>query len=260
MNKVLVVVDMQNDFIDGSLANPMAQAIVHDVAKYVASFDGLIVFTRDTHEENYLETREGKHLPVPHCIALTDGWQINKEIYAAAENNPKAKILRVNKPTFSAGTQLYVALKTECESPDEIQVCGTCTDICVVSNALSLVGLFQEANIVALADLCAGLTKEKHEAALEVMRSCQIEIKNSYVGLENFINEWAKQNHYFNEQGNLSEHVVYDVGYDLKPDIEQSEFNQSSQGDFDGWYDLFLEDVIIPILTKLGAVNEDEEN
>lgn len=76
MNKVLVVVDMQNDFIDGSLANPMAQVIVNDVAKYVASFDGLIVFTRDTHEENYLETREGKNLPVPHCIALTDGCDV----------------------------------------------------------------------------------------------------------------------------------------------------------------------------------------
>lgn len=176
MNKVLVVVDMQNDFIDGSLANPMAQAIVHKVANYVSTFEGLIVFTRDTHDEAYLNTREGENLPVPHCIAMTDGWNINQEIYEAAENNPKSKILKVNKPTFSAGTQLAVAIKTECEFPDEIQICGTCTDICVVSNALSLVGAFDRANIVALANLCAGLTKEKHEAALEVMRSCQIEV------------------------------------------------------------------------------------
>lgn len=174
--KVLVVVDMQNDFIDGSLANPMAQTIVHKVAKYVSTFKGLIVFTRDTHDEDYLNTREGKHLPVPHCIALTDGWQINEKIYEAAENNPNAEILRVNKSTFSAGSPLYAAIKTKCEFPDEIQICGTCTDICVVSNALSLVGSFVKANIVVLADLCAGLTKEKHEAALEVMRSCQIEV------------------------------------------------------------------------------------
>lgn len=179
MNKVLVVVDMQNDFIDGSLANPTAQTIVPKIVDYVSAFKGLIVFTRDTHEEDYLKTREGKNLPVPHCIALTDGWDINQEIYKAAEHNPNAQILKVNKPTFSAGTQLAVAIKTKCESPEEIQVCGTCTDICVVSNALALVGLFDKANIVTLADLCAGLTKEKHEAALEVMRSCQIKVVNS---------------------------------------------------------------------------------
>lgn len=178
MDKVLVIVDMQNDFIDGALANPMAQAIVNDVANYVSTFDGLIVFTRDTHEEDYLDTREGKNLPIPHCIAMTDGWSINKKIYEAAEKNTKAKILKVNKPTFSAGTQLYVAIKTVYEFPEEIQICGTCTDICVVSNALALVGMFDKANIVALADLCAGLTKEKHEAALEVMRSCQIKVIN----------------------------------------------------------------------------------
>lgn len=263
MNKVLVVVDMQNDFIDGSLANPMAQVIVNDVAKYVASFDGLIVFTRDTHEENYLETREGKNLPVPHCIALTDGWQINKEIYAAAENNPKAKILRVNKPTFSAGTQLYAAIKTECESPDEIQICGTCTDICVVSNALSLVGSFQEANIVVLADLCAGLTKEKHYAALEVMRSCQISAIYTHAGLKDFVTQCLPSD-FFDENGTLSKHVASDIGYDIKSDIEASRFNPlSAYGNydyevaFDEWYDLFVWDEIIPILVELGAIDEE---
>lgn len=262
--KVLVVVDMQNDFIDGSLANPMAQEIVHDVAKYVALFDGLIVFTRDTHEENYLETREGKNLPVPHCIALTDGWQINKEIYAAAENNPKAKILRVNKPTFSASTQLYVAIKTECESPDEIQICGTCTDICVISNALSLVSSFQEANVVVLADLCAGLTKEKHSAAIEVMRSCQISPIYTYVGLKDFVRRCLPRE-YFDKNGTLTKHVASDVGYDIKQDIEKSRFNpMSAYGDydynmaFDEWYDLFLWDEIVPILIELGAISEEE--
>lgn len=175
--KVLVVVDMQNDFIDGSLANPMAQAIVQKVANYVSTFEGLIVFTRDTHYDDYLNTREGKKLPIPHCIKLTDGWNINKDIYKVALKNRKAKVVNIDKSTFSAGTQLAVAIKSECEFPDEIQICGTCTDICVVSNALALVTLFDEANIVVLADLCAGVTKEKHEAALEVMRSCQIEVK-----------------------------------------------------------------------------------
>ena len=176
MNKVLVVVDMQKDFIDGSLANPMAQEIVQGVANYVSTFEGLIVFTRDTHHEDYLKTREGINLPISHCIENTEGWNINKEIYEAAANNPRAKILTFNKPNFSAGVLLVVAIKNECEFPDEIQICGTCTDICVVSNAITINTYFNTAKIVALGSLCAGLTKEKHEAALEVMRSCQIEV------------------------------------------------------------------------------------
>jgi nicotinamidase-related amidase len=175
-NKVLVVVDMQNDFIDGALANPLAQKIVDKVAKYISKFEGLIVFTRDTHQKDYLETREGKHLPVPHCIAMTNGWQINSKIFKAAEDNKKARVIVVNKSTFSAGTSLYVGIKTVFEYPNEIEVCGTCTDICVVSNALSLIGSFKEARISVLEKLCAGLTKEKHKAAIEVMRSCQIEV------------------------------------------------------------------------------------
>lgn len=175
-NNVLVAVDMQNDFIDGSLANPLAQAIVKKVAKYVAKFEGLIVFTRDTHNKDYLETREGKHLPVPHCIAQTDGWNINSEIYKAADNNKKARVIIVNKSTFGAGTSLYVGIKTIFEKPDEIQFCGTCTDICVVSNVLGTIGNFKEAKITVLKDLCAGLTKEKHKAAIEVMQSCQVEV------------------------------------------------------------------------------------
>lgn len=173
---VLVVVDMQNDFIDGSLANPLAQAIVKKVAKYVAKFEGLIVFTRDTHNKDYLETREGKHLPIPHCIAQTDGWNINNEIYKAADNNKKARVIIVNKSTFGAGTSLYTGIKTIYENPDEIQFCGTCTDICVVSNVLATISNFKKAKITVLQDLCAGLTKEKHKAAIEVMKSCQVEV------------------------------------------------------------------------------------
>lgn len=176
MDKVLVVVDMQNDFIDGALANPAAQRIVDKVAEYVSKFEGLIVFTRDTHGKDYLATREGKHLPIPHCFALTEGWKINEKIYSAAKQNHRARILVINKPTFSAGSSLYVTIKTVYEFPDEIEICGTCTDICVVSNALALVGLFPEAKISVHQNLCAGLTEKKHEAAIEVMRSCQIEV------------------------------------------------------------------------------------
>ncbi len=174
--KVLVVVDMQNDFIDGALANPAAQAIVDKVADYVSSFEGLIVFTRDTHTEDYLNTREGKHLPIPHCIHPNKGWEINAKINKAAEENKKARTIYVNKHTFSAGTSLLVSIRAICEEPTDIEFCGTCTDICVVSNALAAVGLFKKANIIVHKDLCAGLTPEKHEAALEVMRSCQIEV------------------------------------------------------------------------------------
>ncbi len=176
-HKVLVVVDMQNDFIDGSLKNVAAQAIVPKIADYVSSFKGLIVFTRDTHRENYLETREGKHLPIPHCIAQTEGWQINKEIIAAARRNEKARVMIVDKPTFSAGADLSRAIKIVCgEYVKSIEFCGTCTDICVISNALSMVREFTASDIIVHKDLCAGLTEEKHNAALEVMRSCQIEV------------------------------------------------------------------------------------
>lgn len=174
--KVLVVVDMQNDFIDGSLANPLAQAIVKKVAKYISKFEGLIVFTRDTHDQDYLNTREGKHLPIPHCIAQTDGWRINSEILKAAEENKKARIAIVNKSTFAAGTSLYVCIQTICEKPEVLEFCGTCTDICVVSNVLAMIGAFKEAQIIVHKDLCAGLTEDKHNAALEVMRSCQVEV------------------------------------------------------------------------------------
>lgn len=176
-NKVLVVVDMQNDFIDGSLSNAAAQAIVPKIARYVAKFDGLIVFTRDTHETNYLETKEGKHLPIPHCIAQTDGWQINETIFKAAKSNKKARLITLNKPTFSAGASLYTAIHSVyAKDIEAIEICGTCTDICVVSNALSLVSGFKDTEIIVHESMCAGLTAEKHNAALEVMRSCQIEV------------------------------------------------------------------------------------
>lgn len=175
-NKVLVVVDMQNDFIDGSLSNKAAQAIVPKIAKYVGKFEGLIVFTRDTHHDDYLKTREGKYLPVPHCIHQTTGWQINDKIYKAASDNKKARVVIVDKTHFSAGNSIVVGIRNIHPEVNEIELCGTCTDICVVSNALNLSTCFRDAKISVHKNLCAGLTPEKHEAALEVMRSCQIEV------------------------------------------------------------------------------------
>ena len=176
-NKVLVAVDMQNDFIDGPLSNKAAQDIVPKIAKYISKFEGLVVFTRDTHGLNYLDTREGKHLPIPHCIAQTQGWQVNAEILKAAKDNRKVRTIFVDKQTFSAGTSLFTAIYSIYgKDIESIELCGTCTDICVISNALSLIGSFRTGEIIVHESLCAGLTEEKHKAALEVMRSCQIEV------------------------------------------------------------------------------------
>lgn len=173
--KVLVVVDMQNDFIDGALSNTDAQAIVKDIAQLVSSWQGLIVFTRDTHDSHYLNTQEGKYLPVPHCIKDTNGWQINQQIFDSANNNVNAQIVVVDKPTFGAGNLLYDAITKYCV-PQEIVFCGTCTDICVVSNVLAIKALLPETPVKVLAHYCAGVTKQKHNAALEVMQSCQAQI------------------------------------------------------------------------------------
>ena len=167
MKKALIVIDMQKDFVDGALANPDAQAIVSGVAEYVKAYDGDVIATRDTHQENYMQTAEGKKLPVPHCIENTDGWQIADEISAALQAR-KAMIL--NKPTFG-----YLGWGMLGEY-DEAELVGTCTDICVVSNALVLKAMFPDLIVKVNAPLCAGTTKENHEAALAVMACCQVEI------------------------------------------------------------------------------------
>ena len=169
MKKVLIVIDMQKDFVDGSLANPDAQAIVPAIASYVKAYDGDIIATRDTHPENYMQTAEGKKLPVPHCIENTDGWQIVDEISAALQEK-RATIL--NKPTFG-----YLGWGMLGEY-DEAELVGTCTDICVVSNALVLKAMFPDLTVKVNAPLCAGTSKANHEAALAVMGCCQVEIVN----------------------------------------------------------------------------------
>ena len=178
--KVLIVVDMQNDFIDGSLGTKEAEAIVPAVREKVekaAEAGALIFATMDTHGENYLETREGRFLPVTHCIKGTDGWQIRPEIRDALG---EAKIVE----KYSLGSNelpdvIETALRLQNVRPEdaEIELVGLCTDICVVSNALILKARFPETDIKADPACCAGVTPEKHLAALETMRSCQIVIE-----------------------------------------------------------------------------------
>jgi len=172
MRKILVVVDMQKDFVDGALGTKEAVAIVDKVADKIKEFDGEIIVTYDTHEENYMETREGKYLPVPHCIKDTDGWKLNEKVQKALDTK---KYDVIYKPTFGS-TKLVEMLK-DCDQLDtDVTLIGLCTDICVVSNAMLLKANYPEMNINVEAACCAGVTIEKHEAALEVMRSCQINV------------------------------------------------------------------------------------
>ncbi len=168
--KVLIVVDMQNDFINGSLGTHEAEAIVANVEKKIQGWEGLVIATRDTHSANYLNTQEGRNLPVEHCIEGTDGWQINPQIQAALDEKGAQT---VNKPTF--GSVALAMMLMQC-NVSEIQLVGLCTDICVVSNALLLKANMPEVPISVDASCCAGVTPAKHEAALETMKSCQINI------------------------------------------------------------------------------------
>ena len=170
--KTLICVDMQNDFITGSLANPAAAAIVEPMAEYIKNFEGNIIFTRDTHFDDYLETQEGKNLPISHCIYGTEGWEINDALFEAVRD--KDDWQPVNK--FAFGDIRRLVRETDIADADEIYLCGTCTDICVVSVGLNLKAHLPEIKMYCIADLCAGLTHEKHAAALEVMKSCQIEV------------------------------------------------------------------------------------
>lgn len=176
--KVLVVIDMQHDFVDGVLGTPEAKAIVPNVAAKVAEYanmeESVIIYTRDTHFDNYMETLEGKHLPVPHCIANTIGWQIVGDVYQCDSEI-------VDKYTFGCYTlpdEIWEAClkKYNNFNVESIEFCGVCTDICVVSNALITKTVFHNIPIIVDSKCCAGVTPEKHEAALETMRSCQIEV------------------------------------------------------------------------------------
>ena len=174
--RFLIVVDMQNDFIDGSLGTAEARAIVPAVVERIRQAreaGETVIATMDTHEENYLDTREGRYLPVRHCIRNTEGWRIRPEV---------ARLLggcvSLEKPTFGS-MNLFGLLYQLSEGEKEIgiELIGLCTDICVVSNALLLKASFPEVRIAVNAACCAGVTPEKHLAALETMRSCQIHVR-----------------------------------------------------------------------------------
>ncbi len=173
MRKILVVVDMQRDFIDGSLGTKEAQGIVEAVKEKIRTYEPEnVVATRDTHPENYLETYEGRHLPVEHCIEGTDGWQL----YPGIDELLSGCVI-FDKPTFGSVKLAEYLKKLNAASPIEVEIVGLCTDICVISNALLIKAYLPEVNISVDPKCCAGVTPASHEAALTTMRSCQIQIE-----------------------------------------------------------------------------------
>lgn len=171
MKKLLIVIDMQNDFIDGAFGSKEAQQIVPKVVNKINSWDGDIAYTLDTHFDNYSETYEGCYLPV-HCIYATNGYYLTPDVASAFREKTK-EIKPFHKSTFSS---IELALWIWGLRYDYIEIVGLCTDICVISNAMLIKAYNPEAEIVVVADCCAGSTKEKHEAALSVMQSCLITI------------------------------------------------------------------------------------
>lgn len=170
--KVLVVVDMQNDFIDGALGTKEAVNIVDNVVSKIENHDGLVIYTRDTHGSDYDKTQEGKNLPVEHCIEGSEGWRISSKLPV----NKDAKI--INKPTFgSKELGMYLEDLNKKEKIEEIEIIGLCTDICVISNALLIKAFLPEVPISVDPSCCAGVTPESHETALSAMKMCQINIE-----------------------------------------------------------------------------------
>lgn len=182
MTDMLIVVDMQRDFITGPLGSAEARAIVPAVAARIhrAAGEGTqVIFTLDTHDSDYMSTREGRFLPVPHCIQGTEGWALEPEIAGECRRG----MLSFEKPTFGSTALAHhvaaAAAAKGCVNGQGfgVELCGVCTDICVVSNALLIKAALPEADLVVDAALCAGVTPEKHAAALETLRSCQVEVK-----------------------------------------------------------------------------------
>lgn len=174
-NKYLIVVDMQRDFVTGALGSAEARAIVSAVVEKLDSFDGTVLFTKDTHHADYLTTQEGRKLPVEHCIEGSDGWELIPELQRFADARDTGCVYK--KETFGSLT-LAETLRAENEKKQisSIELIGVCTDICVVSNALLIKAYLPEVPVLVDAGCCAGVTPEKHESALETMRSCQITV------------------------------------------------------------------------------------
>ncbi len=173
--KYLVVVDVQKDFVDGALGTKEAQEMYPRLLEKVKKFEGEVMFTKDTHPKNYLDTQEGHFLPVEHCIKETEGWNFPKELQQLSEER---NAVIYEKPTFGsvhmAEDFRQLNMKNQVES---VELVGLCTDICVVSNALMLKANMPEVPIYVDASCCAGVTSEKHNAALAVMESCQVIVK-----------------------------------------------------------------------------------
>lgn len=174
MQDILIVVDMQNDFIDGSLGTKEAVAIVPGVEQKIREFSGVVLYTRDTHSEDYMDTQEGKNLPVKHCIKGTDGWQICPSLEALRRTEAFDKL------TFGS-EELGRALRemNEREAIGSITLVGLCTDICVISNALLIKAFLPEVPVIVDAACCAGVTPESHANALKAMEMCQIKVENA---------------------------------------------------------------------------------
>ena len=170
--KYLIVVDMQVDFVSGALSTKEAQAIVGKVAEKIRSFRGEVIFTRDTHHENYLATQEGRNLPVPHCIEGSEGWQIVPELREFAHTI-------IDKPTFgSTALAALLAEKNQREPIESVTLIGLCTDICVISNAMLIKAQLPEVPVFVDAACCAGVTPESHNNALAAMKMCQIAVES----------------------------------------------------------------------------------
>ena len=173
MQDILIVVDMQNDFIDGALGTAEAVAIVPKVVEKVRGFKGTVIFTRDTHGENYMQTQEGRNLPVPHCIKGSRGW----EVCPALE--PLRTGLTIDKPTFGSAELGKVLLELDTKEPvGSITLVGLCTDICVISNAMIAKAFLPEVPVTVDAACCAGVTPESHRTSLSAMKMCQVRIEN----------------------------------------------------------------------------------
>lgn len=173
-NSYLIVVDMQNDFIDGALGTPEAQAIVETVVERARAFEGCVVFTRDTHGPNYATTQEGRNLPVPHCIKGTQGWELAPAL-ETVRTNRSAPVFE--KPSFgSLDLACWLVAQNNAVPIDSIELCGLCTDICVVSNALTIKAHLPEVPLSVNPALCAGVTPAAHDAAIATMASCQVQI------------------------------------------------------------------------------------
>ena len=178
--KILIVIDVQNDFITGSLRKEEAIKKVPNIVKKINEFDGdAIFYTMDTHHKDYLDTNEGKKLPVVHCVEGTEGWEIEGSVMDALTDADKRgiKVVRVEKPTFGSYDLVDEIKHISLWADLDIEFVGFCTDICVVSNALLVKAAFYEkAKIAVVEDCCAGVTPETHEAALTTMKMCQIDV------------------------------------------------------------------------------------